>query len=225
MTHPLTNLFRSSPFFVIREHIHIVTECVHELIPLFDAVLQQDGERFNTTKTRINQLEKQADQLKDDLRAHLPRSLFMPVDRSVFLEVLDFQDSLADVTQEIAGLLAQKTGLTFPEGQADALRAFIQSTVATCNQTEKVIHELGDLVEAGFRGRQAERVRDMIAELNLLESAADQQGDAMARLIFESEETLGPVGVMVWYRVIRWVGKIADRAEAAGNRLNLMTAK
>ena len=34
-----------------------------------------------------------------------------------------------------------------------------------------------------------------------------------------------PVSVMMWYRLIEWIGDLADYAEKVGDRLRLLIAK
>ena len=40
----------------------------------------------------ICRLESEADEIKNDIRGHLPKSIFMPVDRRDLLEILILQD-------------------------------------------------------------------------------------------------------------------------------------
>ena len=35
---------------------------------------------------------------------------------------------------------------------------------------------------------------------------------------------MSPVSVMLWYRLIEWIGDLADHAEKVGNRLRLLIA-
>jgi len=59
-------------------------------------------------KDRIFEREAEADRIKNELRLHLPKSLFMPVDRRDLLEVLHLQDTIANTAQDIAGLLVER---------------------------------------------------------------------------------------------------------------------
>jgi uncharacterized protein Yka (UPF0111/DUF47 family) len=36
---------------------------------------------------------------------------------------------------------------------------------------------------------------------------------------------MSPVSVMFWYRLIHWIGNLADYAERVGNRLLLLIAR
>ena len=222
-TNPLAKLFRSSPFDIMRRHIQVASQCVQTLQPLFNAALENDSEQLQFSKGKIFQLERQADDLKNELRANLPKTLFMPIDRNVLLDALDFQDALADIAQEIAGLLSQRHLPVTPELGQMALE-LVDSCVETVLQAEKVVSKMDDLVEAGFKGVEAERMREMVSVLANLESETDEKGDAITRALFAQEETLGPVTVLLWYEVFRWTGRLADRAEDVGKRLMLTIA-
>ena len=58
-----------------------VGECAEVVPLLFDAYFEGDHEQVILYSERLSQLEYEADQLKIEARDHLPRSLFMPVDR------------------------------------------------------------------------------------------------------------------------------------------------
>ena len=63
--------------------------------------------------------------------------------------------------------------------------------VSACEQAERVINELDELVETGFRGRQVARVDEMIEELSRMESDTDALEERVQRLLFGIEEDLG----------------------------------
>ena len=105
-TNPIASLLGSSPFKPMQAHMRVVIECAEEVPGLFDALIAGDQAGLGATKDRIFAKEAEADELKNDIRAHLPKSIFMPVDRRDFLEVLNMQDSIADTAQDIAGLMS-----------------------------------------------------------------------------------------------------------------------
>ena len=47
--------------------------------------------------------------------------------------------------------------------------------------------------------------------------------EAAQRVLFGLEDELG-VGAYFWYRLIHWIGDMADYAEKVGNRLRLLIA-
>ena len=43
--------------------------------------------------------------------------------------------------------------------------------------------------------------------------------------LFAQEDDMNPVSVIMWYRLIQWIGDLADYAEKVGDRLRLLTAR
>ena len=223
-TNPFANLFGKSPFKALQVHMRVVLECASEIPPLFDALAAGDQEAVVTVKNRIFEREAEADKIKNDLRGALPKSLFMPVDRRDLLEVLQMQDSIADTAQDIAGLLVERR-MEIPDFMKDPMLALARRSVDACEQSAKIIEELDELVAMGFRGREATQVEEMVEQLNLIEDDTDELGIELARHLFEHEDEIKPVSVMMWYQLIEWVGDLADYAEKVGDRLRLLIAR
>ena len=114
-------------------------------------------ERVRSLERQIDELEGQADKLKNDLRAHLPRRLLLPVDRRDLLEILDVQDSIADIAQDVAGLLVERQ-MSVPESMKAILIQLSREVVLACEKVATVVDELDELIETGFRGREADYV-------------------------------------------------------------------
>ena len=226
MARPTTfaSLFGQSQFKPMQEHIGIGVQCAAEVPALFEALCAGDQEKVAAVKDRVFELEEQADGIKNELRAHLPKSLMLPVDRRDLLEVLDMQDSIADTAQDIAGLLIERP-MEVPEPLQEPLLALTRRCVDACNQSAKIINELDELVATGFRGRESERVSEMVDELNGIENDTDVMGMELTHRLFEVEDQMKPVSVIFWYQLIQWIGDLADYAEKVGNRLRLLLAR
>jgi len=217
------SLFGRSPIKPMQEHIKVVTRCASEVPALFEALCTGDQAKVTTIKDQIFALEQEADDIKNKLRAHLPKSLLMPVDRRDLLEVLDMQDSIADTAQDIAGLLVERP-MEVPLSLEKPLLNLTHRCVEACKKAEEIIGELDELVETGFRGRESERVAEMVDELNRIEDDTDDMGMELTHLLFAQEDQMKPVSVMFWYQLIQWIGDLADYAEKVGNRLRLLLA-
>ena len=223
-TNPFANLFGKSPFKALQVHMRVVLECAHEIPPLFDALAAGDQEAVEATKNKIFEKEAEADKIKNDLRGALPKSLFMPVDRRDLLDVLQMQDSIADTAQDIAGMLVERR-MEIPHFLQEPMLALARRSVEACEHSAKIIEELDELLAMGFRGREASRVEEMVEKLNLIEDDTDELGIELARRLFEHEDEIKPVSVMMWYQLIEWVGDLADYAEKVGDRLRLLIAR
>ncbi len=221
---PFASLFGRSPFKPLQEHMRTVKKCAGQVTKLFEALCEGDQARVEEIKEKIFALESEADDIKNQLRAHLPKSLFMPVDRRDLLEVLDLQDDIADTAQDIAGLLVERK-MEVMDGMQEPLLNLVQRCVDACNQASRIIERLDELVETGFRGPESEAVIEMVEQLNKIESDTDQMGLELARSLFAHEDSMKPVSVVFWYNLILMIGELADYAEKVGNRLRLLLAR
>jgi predicted phosphate transport protein (TIGR00153 family) len=221
---PITSLFGSSPFKPLQAHMRMVRDCVAEVPGLFEALCTRDGPRLIQQKDIIFAKEKAADALRNQLSSHLPKSLFMPVDRRDLLDMLNMQDSIANTAQDIAGLVTSRTMLV-PEGMAEPLQIFVQRCVDACNEAATIVEELDELVEIGFRGREVTKVEAMIHAVQQIESETDLMGMALSQQILSIEDSLKPVTAVFWYQLLDWIGDLADYAEKVGERMGLLLAR
>jgi len=105
----------------------------------------------------------------------------------------------------------------------EPIQSLAHSVVAACEQGQRIVDELDELVETGFGESEMRRVDEMIRELNRLESETDRQLDLAARKLFAIEDELG-VATIFWHQVLRQIARLADLAERVGNRLHLLMA-
>src|SRR5580704_5745643 len=98
----IARLFGKSPFAPLQTHMDKVASCIGELPNLFEAVIDQDSHAIQIIGEKISKLEHEADLTKNDIRNHLPKSIFLPLDRSALLDILSLQDAIADQAEEIA---------------------------------------------------------------------------------------------------------------------------
>ena len=223
-TNPIMSLFGKSPFKSLQLHMRAVNGCVAEVPALFQAVIDGDSSKLEEQKNRIFEHEQKADEIKNELRDHLPRSMFLPVDRRDLLEVLGMQDSIADTAQDIAGLLVERN-MEVPQGMAEPLMKLVGRCLDACEHAGRIIEEMDELVEMGFRGAEAEQVEKMVADLNGIEEETDQMGMELTRTLFSQEDAMKPVSVWFWYQLIQWIGDLGDYAEKVGDRLRLLLAR
>lgn len=219
----LSGLFGPSPFKALQHHSRLTTDCAILVVDLFNAVCEGRKEEIAGLFARIDALESEADQIKDDMRSHLPKSIFMPVDRRDILEILDFQDSIADLAQDIAGLVHQRQ-MDVPPPIKVPLLNLTRRSVDACKHLNLIVNQLDELVATGFRGRESEMVADMVQDLNKIESDSDAMGADLSRALFAIEKTVDPVSVILWFDLFKMIGGLADYAEKVGNRLRLLLA-
>jgi len=223
VSNPFTNLFGQSPIRPIQEHIELAHQCAQQLLPFINATLQDDWETAASIYQKISEIENAADDAKTNLRANLPNSLMMPVDRSDLLVMISRQDEIANFTKDIAGIMLGRK-MRIPAEISDLMKQYIECALETSAQAVKAVNEMDELLELGFKGRILDLVAALIQELNRLEHDNDELQIDVRAALFDIEQSLPPVDVVFLYKVIEWIGELADAAQSAGGKLQLLIA-
>lgn len=98
-----------SPLEGLLEHydkIHECTELIKESMECY--VAGGACREFLELTSQIDVIESEADKIKRRIRNHLPRRLFMPVDKTLFLNYTNAQDNILDMAQEAMHWLAMR---------------------------------------------------------------------------------------------------------------------
>ncbi len=221
---PLLGIFAKSPIGPIQKHMDVVHRCVESLPEFFQHCNNSEWQQAQQSFERICGLENEADDLKRDLRLHLPKGLFLAVSRTDLLDLLSKQDKIANKAQDIAGLALGRE-MSFPDAVSDLFFTFIERSVDASAQANKAIHELDELLATGFSGREVVLVEEMVNTLCNIESDTDKIQRKLRKALFALEKELPPIDVIFLYKTMDWIGTLADLAQDVGNRLELMMAK
>ena len=221
MANVLANIFGSSPVKPLKEHIGIAYNCAKQLPGFFAASVAGDWKKAGAARAEISRLEHEADNLKKEIRLHLPKSLFMPVPREDLLELLLVQDKIANRTKDVSGLVMGRE-MQVPKAIAEQFLEFVDRNVDAAKQARKSVRELDELFTTGFRGAEVALVEGMIEELDRIETDTDDKQAALRHSLFKIEASLNPIDAVFMYQVIERTGEIADMAERVGRRLELL---
>ena len=211
MANMLANIFGTSPVRPLEKHMELVYRCAKK----------RDLKRMAEVRRQIEALEHEADNVKKEIRLHMPKSLFMPVPREDLLELLLVQDKIANRTKDVSGVIIGRK-MKIPKQIAPQFLEFVDRNIDAAKQARKSVRELDELFTAGFKGAEVSLVADMIEELDRIETHTDEQQTVLRSAVFEIEKTLDPIDAMFLYEVIQLTGEIADMAERVGRRLELL---
>ncbi|MFQ5345770.1 MAG: TIGR00153 family protein [Mariprofundus sp.] len=220
----ITSMFAGSPVKPLQEHMEKACACAGMLPDFVAAIAVGDFKSAKSIQQSIAGLETEADEIKVHLRMHLPNSLFMPMPREQVLDIVRLQDKIANISEDIAGTMIGRK-MQVPAPLVDAFATFLNQAVDTANQARTAINELDELIEVGFRGRQMEVVDGMIETLEGLESRTDKMEKKLRKAMFEIEQDYPPLDMMFLYRIINWIGKLADVSHQVGARIQLLMAR
>lgn len=218
------NVFGPSPIRSIEQHMHHSYHCAKLLYPFFEEVLKQNWQTATQIKDKIVLMEKQADRIKRDLRLHLPTGLFLPVSRTDLLELLSAQDRIANKAEDIANLIVSRT-MSIPQDLSTLFLPFLSRCLDAAKQACKAINELDELLESGFRGSEVNLVEAMIVTLDQIEHDCDEKLAEIRHHIFSLEKDLSAIDVVFLYKLVQWIGELADHAQTVGGRLQILIAR
>jgi len=220
----IAKVFGRSPFVPLQTHMDKVAQCVERIPEIFAAYERGETETVITLSKLVSKLEHEADLVKVDIRNNLPRGLFMPVDRTNLLAILSRQDDIADTAENISVVLTFKQARTF-EPFKTMFHEFLAKNIEAFDIVHRIIGELDELLETGFGGAEAEKVKEMVDDVALKEYQADKLQRSLLRELLAHEDELSYGDFFIWSRLIRQVSELSDLAENLANIVRLTLEK
>jgi hypothetical protein len=216
----ILNLFGRSPFAPLQKHMNLVSECVHMLKDLFAALEENNQLKLEQIAGEISKVEHSADLLKNDIRNHLPKSLFLPIDRSHLLEILALQDDIADSTEDIAVLVTLKP-LEALDSFREDLNIFLDKNIAAFEGARLIIKEMHELLETSFGGIEAEKVRTMVESVALKEHEIDVFQRKLLKDLFKAEDRMKYSSFHLWQQIFQAIASLSNLSERLANRVRM----
>ncbi len=212
------NLFGKSPFVPLQSHMRKVSECIDGLGELFQVFINGDHASIGEIARKISKTEHEADLVKNDIRDHLPRGLFLPVDRGKLMEILSTQDEIADTAENI-GVLCNLKNLPVPDSMKDLFIEFCSETTSCFHLSRRVIEELDELLESGFGGVEADKVRELVHAVAVKEHEVDICQRKLLKIVFDSEDSLSHTQFYLWLRILSEIATISDLSENLADKV------
>lgn len=216
----ILNLFGRSPFAPLKAHMNQVAECIHLLKPLFEALEKKDQRKLEEISEKICVQEHSADLIKNDIRNNLPKSLFLPIDRTHILEILSLQDSIADVAEDIAVLLTLKP-LEILDTLREDLWAFLDKNIEAFDGANLIILEMHELLESSFGGIEAEKVRNMVDAVAAKEHEIDIFQRKLLKELFKAEDKMTYTTFHLWQKILEAIASISNHSEKLAYRVRM----
>lgn len=220
----IDGMFGKSPISPLQKHMTSVHSCISDLKGFMIAIHERDWEKAEKIKNTIGHKEGEADVLKKKLRLSLPSTFMMPFSRRDLLDLLLIQDSIANITKDVSGLMINRK-MILPNEISDDVIELTDVCIKISAAALKAVNELDELLETAFGNRERKVVTSIIADINSLESRSDKIQHEIRTKLFPLEQNFPPVDVMFYYRAVEWLGKLADVAQKVGSRLEVLLAK
>lgn len=217
----IARLFGKSPFAPLQTHMNKVASCIDKLKKMFDVLVKGDVEKMEKLSAELSSLEHEADLTKNDIRNHLPKSLFIPIDRGQFLEILSIQDSIADKAEDIGIFLSMR-----PEDLSKDIKVDIQGLYKKTSEVfwsaKHIIEEIDELIESSFGGLEAEKVKSMVELTAFKEYEASKMVRELMKELFTKGDTLPAPVFYLWLHLIEELGTLSNLSEKLANRIRMI---
>ena len=214
----IAKLFGRSPFVPLQSHMNKVCACVDKIVEVFEALARGDYEQIDALAKVISQLEHEADEVKYDIQNHLPKRMFLPVDRGKLLDILGTQDSIADKCENIAVLLTLKR-ISMPDVLRETFKSYLQKNVEAYYTARDIIEQFDELVETRFGGVEAERVKKMVDDVAYKEHEVDLMQRDLLKILFSLDDRMSVSEFHVWNHIVRQVSELSNVSERLANRV------
>jgi predicted phosphate transport protein (TIGR00153 family) len=216
------SLFFDSPLVKLKKHADKVKECAWMFKRAVNCYVEQDCEEFDELTEEVAKLESQADELKRNLRNHLPRGIFMPMDKFVLLDCLREQDHVLDDVEEALYWLSFKPMGGIPE---ELVGDFLDLIDAVIPAIEK-IPDMSEQAIVYFRSsteEQRNKLKSIVREIYQAEKESDHLEHELKKKAFALLKD--PVEIYHIVRLVEIVGDICDHAQNASDRMRTMIAR
>lgn len=217
----IAKLFGKSPFAPLQTHMDKVASCVGELPSLFKAIIEQEMETIEAIRASISRTEHLADITKNEIRNHLPKSLFLQVDRSTLLDILSLQDAIADQAEEIAHQAGMRKVLILPDLQADFL-SFASKSVETFSLARKVMLEIEELLECSFGGIEAQKVKGMVEKTAFSEYEMAVSQHKLTKRLYQESDALPYPAFHLLLTLVEEIGRLGFFSEKLAIRVRML---
>jgi predicted phosphate transport protein (TIGR00153 family) len=210
----IARLFGKSPFAPLQTHMTRVGHCMEKLAEIMAHLPPSDK-----MVEELCKLEHEADLTKNDIRNHLPRNIFLPMERSHFLDILSIQDSIADQAEEIG--LSLKLRPLDPAFTPD-LQLLFKQTYDAFSSARQIIGEINELLESSFGGIEAEKVKSMVEQTALKEYETKKLQRTLKTKLFARGDNLSAPDFYLWVKLIDDVSNISVISERLANRIRMV---
>ncbi len=220
----IDGLFGKSPISSLQKHMTQVHSCISELNGFMIAMYTQNWAKAEIIKSDIGIKEGKADILKKNLRLSLSSTFMMPFSRRDLLDLLLIQDSIANISKDVSGLMINRK-MIFPDKILHDVIKLTKVCIKTSAMALKAVNELDELLETAFGSRERKIISYIIEDVNVLENKSDTIQHEISAELFLLESSFPPVDIMFYYRTVEWLGELADAAQKVGSRLEVLLAR
>lgn len=220
---PLLETLRKSPFIGLHEHFKIVKVGIIALNNVVKNYIDEDYKNFEINAKKVYKYEQQGDWIKGNVRNHLPRFIFMPIEKDDFLTLLKEIDGILDSAEDITVLMDMRR-TSIPNSMRSDFIAVMKKANTTVETLGRARDMLNVMLGVSFGGKPREDLKKVIHRIHKLEYESDAIEKKISKKLFNNKE-LDPISIIHLLKIIDGMGCIADHTENAADRIRAMIAK
>jgi predicted phosphate transport protein (TIGR00153 family) len=220
---PILQTLRRSPFAGLLRHFKYVKSGTSSLEKAVKFYMKGDSENFKKFGEKVKKAENSADQVKGNIRNHLPKFIFIPIDKGDFLALLSEADGILDSAEDVVVLMDMRL-TKIPEGAKADFVGIMKKAIDTVNELANAMELFKFMLDSSFGGKTREEIKHVIHSIHILEHESDLLEKKISKQLFNDSD-LDAIAVVHLLKIVDRMGCMADHAENAADKIRAMLAK
>lgn len=208
-------LSRRSPMDGLVKHYDKIAECIQIINESIECYVTGGSCKEIEELTRaIGEVESEADGIKRNIRNHLPRNLFMAVDKTLFLNYTGKQDNILDSAQDALDWLAMRP-LAIPDEYQRDLVLLLDGVNETTAKLGPALKATIELVEGKSLDREA--TKEQYRKVREQKEAVRKMHIKLTRRVYNSDMDFKDI-----YQFIHFVDCLYDMSHNASSCADIL---
>ena len=219
-------LTKRSPLSGLLEHYELIAKGMLLIERSMGCFIHQGG-GFSSSSCelidlieQVNAVEDHADKVKRNIRNHMPRGLFMPVDRVLFFTYTRQQDDILDAGQASLYWLSMRS-LTIPEPFQRKLIEYIALVGKTITLLKPALEVTINLLSGEVMDR--EEIKNYYRSVRKNHKEVDMMQNELVPVIFNSSMDFKEIYQLTHF--VEQLQRMSHSAEGCSDMLRAMIAK
>ena len=125
---------------------------------------------------------------------------------------------MADTAEDVCKVLTIRK-LPFPDDIKEDFDKFVELNINACAICASIINQLDQLIEAGFGGTEAERIRGLARDAAFAEHQADVVQMSLLKKLYAHDVDFSIGEFHLWMRFSRVLGRLSNISENLADRV------
>lgn len=210
----------NSPMLGLVKHYEFIEKGIELVEQAWIAYMEGDSKSFIALKDEVDIIEDKADTVKRGIRNHMPRSLFMPVDKTVFFNYTRAQDNILDAGQDCLNWLALRD-LKLDAEICEGIKEYLKDVFISIALLRPALENTVEMLDGGTSDR--DETKKMCREVALKHKQVNQEQRDIITSFYSSNREFKEVYQLL--KAIEELHNMSHNAERCSDMLRAMIAK